>query len=60
MFMPLARLAQYQHCLLRRNGTRTQWSACVDADSKETLGERMASLRAQWINNKVDADGTDI
>jgi hypothetical protein len=25
--MPLARLAQYQHCLLRRNGVRTGWSA---------------------------------
>jgi hypothetical protein len=23
--MPLARLAQYQHCLLRRNGVRTGW-----------------------------------
>jgi hypothetical protein len=25
LFMPLARLAQYQHCLLRRNGVRTGW-----------------------------------
>ena len=23
LFLPLARLAQYQHCLLRRNGVRT-------------------------------------
>ena len=27
LFMPLARLAQYQHCLLRRNGVRTHWSS---------------------------------
>ena len=27
LHMPLARLAQYQHCLLRRNGVRTGWAA---------------------------------
>jgi hypothetical protein len=26
LFMPLARLVQYQHCVLRRNGVRTIWS----------------------------------
>jgi len=27
LFMPLARLAQDQHCLFRRNGVRTSWSS---------------------------------
>jgi hypothetical protein len=39
LFMPLARLAQYQHCLLRRNGVRTSWSF-AGVDLRETL-ERM-------------------
>jgi hypothetical protein len=40
VFMPLARLAQYQHCLLRRNGVRTSWTASQQGDLRETL-ERM-------------------
>ena len=38
LFMPLARLFQYQHCLLRRNGVRAHWSS---------TGESQISLRAQ-------------
>jgi hypothetical protein len=34
IFMPLARLAQYQHCLLRRNGVRTHWSNSSGRGSK--------------------------
>jgi hypothetical protein len=44
--MPLARLAQYQHCLLRRNGVRTSWTAAA-FDSK-TLRENLNALRLEW------------
>ena len=46
LFMPLARLAQYQHCLLRRNGVRTKWGAATGEASD--LRERMAGFREQW------------
>jgi hypothetical protein len=46
LFMPLARLAQYQHCLLRRNGVRTNWSrACVE---QKLLREQLETLRGRW------------
>ena len=47
LFMPLARLAQYQHCLLRRNGVRTDWSRGEAGAS--TLREQMEALRERWI-----------
>ena len=46
LFMPLARLAQYQHCLLRRNGMRTTWSGIGDAQG--SLRERLGTLRESW------------
>ena len=46
MFMPLARLAQYQHCLLRRNGVRTHWNG--SASSGGSLRDQIAQLRLQW------------
>ena len=45
LFMPLARLAQYQHCLLLRNGVRTNWAATF---SSCEIAEQMAQLRLQW------------
>ena len=45
LFMPLARLAQYQHCLLRRNGMRTHWSTRTGQGS---LREELDGLRRQW------------
>jgi hypothetical protein len=44
--MPLARLAQYQHCLLRRNGVRTNWSRMGACES--SLADQLALLRLQW------------
>ena len=46
MRMPLARLVQYQHCVLRRNGVRTtRWAVAVgDCGLKEEL----AALRGLW------------
>jgi len=44
--MPLARLAQYHHCLLRRNGVRTHWSATSTAQT--TLREQLEALRLKW------------
>jgi len=46
LFMPLARLAQYQHCLLRRNGVRTHWSA--SGEGVTNLREQLQALRKQW------------
>jgi len=46
LFLPLARLAQYQHCLLRRNGVRTFWNAAL-GDAID-LRERLAGFRGQW------------
>jgi len=46
LFMPLARLAQYQHCLLRRNGVRTHWSGARDL--RTSLREQLKSLKMQW------------
>jgi hypothetical protein len=46
LFMPLARLAQYQHCLLRRNGVRTNWGH--SGDEKRGLREQLEGLRERW------------
>jgi len=46
MFMPLARSAQYQHCLLRRNGVRASWSG--SGSSGSTLRDQIIQLRLQW------------
>jgi hypothetical protein len=43
--MPLARLAQYQHCLLRRNGVRTAWGGTrAGGDARAAL----AAMRGLW------------
>jgi hypothetical protein len=44
--MPLARLAQYQHCLLRRNGVRTSWSQTNTG--MPSLREQLEALRKGW------------
>jgi hypothetical protein len=51
--MPLARLTQYQHCLLRRNGVRTH--RVNPTGQHVPLQEQFAALRSQWIAS-VDAD----
>jgi hypothetical protein len=53
MLMPLARLAQYQHCLLRRNGVRTNW---ISAETEQTtLRDQMEALRERWTaEDQVD------
>ena len=48
--MPLARLFQYQHCLLRRNGVRAHWSSAGEVQI--SLREQLETLRARW--NRVD------
>jgi hypothetical protein len=53
LFMPLARLAQYQHCLLRRNGVRTNWGHYGDEDGD--LRGQLEALRGRWTaENQVD------
>ena len=56
LFMPLARLAQYQHCLLRRNGVRTNWSNAGSIGIG--AAEQIARLRIQWNSKFKENDGT--
>jgi len=46
LFIPLARLAPYQHCLLRRNGVRTSWGH--SGDEEGDLREKLEALRGRW------------
>ena len=48
LHMPLARLAQFQHCLMRRNGVRTAWSRSDGAGL--SLREQMQELRGRWAS----------
>ena len=43
LLMPLARLVQYQHCVLRRNGVRAGWSC--SAGGGAGLRDQLAALR---------------
>jgi hypothetical protein len=52
LFMPLARLAQYQHCLLRRNGVRTCWSSA--GTEQTTLREQLEALRGRWTRESPE------
>jgi hypothetical protein len=47
LFMPLARLAQYQHCLLRRNGVRVR--LCNAGTGQFSLRDQLDTLRGQWL-----------
>ena len=51
LHMPLARLAQYQHCLLRRNGMRTTWSRADGAGL--TLRAQLEALRGKWSGDAL-------
>jgi hypothetical protein len=46
LFMPLARLAQYQHCLLRRNEVRTSWSHSRYTEC--SLREQLGTLKSKY------------
>jgi hypothetical protein len=46
LFMPLAQLAQYQHCLLQRNGVRTGWSHVESGMT--AFREQLEALRGRW------------
>jgi len=53
LFMPLARLAQYQHCLLRRNGVITSWQHFLSIDSSAL--DEIRSLREAWLGSENDS-----
>ena len=49
MFMPMARLAQYQHCLFRRNAVRTMWCEPTNsADGRESAEDEFTRMRQSW------------
>ena len=56
--MPLARLMQYRHCLLRKYDQRTRWSN-EDAAVTATASEQLAQLRAQWLARRAVDSTTD-
>jgi hypothetical protein len=51
LFMPLARLFQYQHCLLRRNGVRANWSSTGEVQI--SLREQLEALRVRWGGESI-------
>jgi hypothetical protein len=51
LFMPLARMFQYQHCLLRRNGVRACWSSTGNPEA--SLQSALAQLRLQWMGAQI-------
>ncbi len=52
LFLPLARMAQYQHCLLRRNGVNTGWMPPTGHD-RSSVTSLLASLRGQWRGCRI-------
>ena len=52
--MPLARLAQYQHCLLRRNEVGTGWGTATRKGADQR--ERMARFMGQWRQSEKSAE----
>jgi hypothetical protein len=52
LFIQLARLAQYQHRLLRRNGLRTWWMPPTGHDGS-SVTSLLASLRGQWRGGRI-------
>lgn len=53
LFMPLSRLAQYQHCLLRRNGVRTGWS--LDYGEGQSSQAKFEWLQRAWAKSRMVA-----
>lgn len=53
--MPLSRLAQYQHCVLRRNGVRAHWSNDSGGIDGEAIATTLEKYRLQW-QAQVDSD----
>jgi hypothetical protein len=51
LFMSLSRLAQYQHCLFRRNGIRTRWSNGTQDET--SLKSHLQALRQTWIPDEM-------
>jgi hypothetical protein len=43
--MPLARLTQYQHCLLRRNAVRTEWG---NKGGMGTATDQWNAIKQAW------------
>ena len=46
LLMPLTRVFQYQHCLLRRNGVRACWTS--SGEVQISLREQLEALRGRW------------
>ena len=56
LFMSLARLAQYQHCAMRRNAVRTRWSNDVGEHAAEPIGELLERYRLKWVESVEAGD----
>lgn len=53
LHMPLARVARYRHCLLRRNDVRTHWSGNGD-EGGLPLHEHLMAQRGRWVAQNRD------
>ena len=53
--MPMAKLAQYQHCILRRNGVSAYWSSDPGGEAVKDVSATMEKFRLQW-RAQVDAE----
>ena len=53
LMMPLAKVAQYQHCIFRRNDIRTRWSTV--GEGAKPLKEILSTVKNRW-NEAVDSD----
>jgi hypothetical protein len=53
LHMPLARLARYPHCLLRRNGVRINWGGTGDVRGSSTH-EQLEAQRGRWVAQGCD------
>ncbi|MCF7675923.1 MAG: hypothetical protein K9N23_16520 [Akkermansiaceae bacterium] len=58
LFMPMARLFQYQHCLLRRNGVRATWSST--GGGQTSLREQLEALRSRSSGAAGLCDSQDL
>ena len=49
--MSLAKLAQYQHCAMRRNAVRTRWSNDTGEHAAEPIADLLERYRLKWVES---------
>ena len=49
--MSLAKLAQFQHCAMRRNAVRTRWSNDTGEHAAEPIADLLERYRLKWVES---------